>query len=303
MSRNPVVGLALGSGGARGWCHIGVLRELEALGVRPQVIAGCSMGALVGAFAAADKLDAVADWALSLTPAGLARLLDPRLRGGGLVFGKAILDQMQALGLPEVFDGLSLPFLAVATDLTSGRELWLRSGDLHGAVRASVAIPGVIAPHCLDGRWLVDGGLTDPVPVSGARALGAEVVIAVNPNARMLGTFWTPEDPDDGAGTGFLAEGLARLPEGLRGALRGLTPGEDPGPDAPDYFEVVNASIDILTDRVRRARLAGDPPQVLLDARLEEMSVLEMHRAEDAIAEGRRMVRASADAITRACGL
>lgn len=296
MARKASIGLALGSGGARGWCHVGVLRELHDMGVRPDVISGCSMGALVGAFAAAGRLDALEDWARSLTPSLLARMLDPRFRGGGLVFGQSILDQMVKLALPETFADLNVPYLAVATDLTTGREIWLREGDLHGAVRASVAIPGVIAPHCLDGRWLVDGGLTDPVPVSGARALGAEIVIAVNPNARERGEFWSP-DLDETT----LADSLKRLPEGLRAALAKLTPGSDDTEPTPDYFEVVNASIDIMIDRVRRSRMAGDPPQVSLDARLQQISVLEMHRVDEAIEEGRRMVRDKASELERFC--
>ncbi len=282
------LGLALGSGGARGWCHIGVIRALEARGLTPDVIAGCSMGALVGAFYASGHLDALEDWALSLTPSRLARLLDPRVRGGGLIFGQSILEMLDELGLPKQFDQVGKPFLAVATDLQSGRELWMRTGGLHDAVRASVAIPGIIAPHAIDGRWYADGGLTDPVPVSGARALGADVVIAVNPNARRLAQFLPKTETTD------WAEGLPRPMAQLIDRF-GIDTTAEAGP--PEYLDVVNAAIDILTDRVRRARMAGDPPQVLLDANLTEMSVVEMHRAREAIDEGRRMVEDAARAL------
>lgn len=282
------VGVALGTGGARGWCHIGVLRGLKEIGVMPEVIAGCSMGALVGAAYAGGKLDALEDWVRDLTPARFVRLIDIRPGSGGLVAGGEIVAMLKRIGLPERLEDLEIPFAAVATDMETGRELWLREGALADAVRASVALPGVISPHRLDGRWMLDGALTNPVPVSVARAIGAEVIIAVNPSAKLRGKHWPRPAP------GW----EALLPEGLAKALL-PTPEED---SPPGYADVVATAIDVMTDQIRRARLAGEPPHVLLNADLSDMSMLEFHRGEEAIAEGRRIVAAQKDWILDCAG-
>lgn len=289
----PVIGLALGSGGARGWCHIGALRELHAMGIEPAVVAGASMGALVGACYAADRLDALEDWARGLTLRSMLPLIDVGIAGAGLVGGSAILTVLRGLGLPEAIEDLARPFIAIATDLRHGREVWLRAGPLIPAVRASVAIPGVLKPTHIDGRWLIDGGVVNPVPVSAARALGADAVIAINPNAAVSGGFYDPPSPKPDL--------AALLPEALRG-LWGATP-EDPAPAAPSYVALINATIDIMSDQIRRSRLAGDPPQVLLGARLPDITVMEFHRAAEAIDEGRRVVRAHAEHLATSLGL
>lgn len=286
-ARRPRIGLVLGSGGARGWCHIGVLRELEAMGLRPDVVAGCSMGALVGAVWALGRLDALEEVALSLTRTRVLRMLDLRFSGGGLIGGSAIVGLLDSIGLAGRIEDLPLPFTAVATDISSGREVWLREGRLDEAVRASIAMPGVIAPKQIGGRWLIDGGVTNPVPVTAARALGAEAVLAVNPSAHGAGTFWVPPLP---------------RPPRLSGLWPAGFPGWSPPPAAPPeerpvppaYVHLVAATIDIMTDQLRRSRLAGDAPDLLMNARLGDLSMLDFHRAEPAIAEGRRLVRAHA---------
>ena len=160
------LGLALGTGGARGWCHIGVLRALDEMGVRPDVVAGSSMGALVGAAYAGGALDALEDWARALTPRRVWSLIDMRLTGGGLVGGTSIAKMLEEIGLDCRIEDLSLPFIAVAADLSSGQEVWLQEGPLASATRASVAIPGILSPVCIDGRWLIDGGVVNPVPIT-----------------------------------------------------------------------------------------------------------------------------------------
>lgn len=293
MARRPRIGLVLGSGGARGWCHIGVLRALADLGIVPDVVAGASMGALVGAAHAADRLDGLERFARGLTRRRFAALTDLRLSGGGLVEGQAILDTLSELGIGGDIADLPLPFIAVATDLRTGREVWLRDGDVAEAVRASAALPGVISPRESDGRLLLDGGLTNPVPVSAARALGAEAIIAVNPNARPRGVIWEAPD-DDGS---VLQEMAARLPARLRGALTAvLGDRADPVP-TPGYLEVLSASIDVMTEQIRRARLAGDPPDVLIAPDLTAMSVLDFHCAAGAIDAGRAATAAQAEAL------
>ncbi len=290
------LGLALGSGGARGWCHIGALRELDAMGVKPDVIAGASMGSLVGAIHAGGGLDKLEEWALKLTARSFLGMVDIRLSNGGLVEGGEILKVIRKLDLPEKLEEFPIPVALVATDMSSGREVWLTKGPVAESVRASVALPGIISPFYLGERWLLDGGLTNPVPVSACRVLGADVVIAINPNGRFDGTFWAEREKR----TSALFEGWKeRLPE----QLGGLFLSQEDAPVAPEYLDVLSASIDIMTDHIRRSRLAGDPPHVLLDAHLAAMSVLEFHRAAEAIEEGRRVVRDNAEAIAVAAGL
>lgn len=294
----PVIGLALGSGGARGWCHIGVLRELADMGIEAQVVAGSSMGALVGAAHAAGRLDALEDWARGLTLRSMLALIDMRIGGGGLVRGEGILTMLRGLDLPERIEALPLPFIATATDLRRGREVWLRSGDLVQSVRASVSIPGLFRPQWLDDRWLVDGGVLNPVPVSAARALGADAVIAVNPNAAMDGAYWEPGDDLPG-----FPDLSSLLPEKLRTLWTDEADDDLPEHTEPSYVALVNATIDIMSDQIRRSRLAGEPPQVLLNARLGRVSVVDFHRAEECIDEGRRMVRVQADHLAHSLGL
>ena len=293
MAAEPRVGLALGSGGARGWCHIGVIARLAELGVRPVAVAGCSMGALVGAAWAAGCLDRLEVWARDLTLPRLLRLLDLGPAGSGPVSGREIFNVLSGIGLPERIEDLPIPFAAVATDMATGREIWLREGPLVQAVRASVSIPGVFSPYRLNDRWMLDGGLTNPVPVSLARALGAEIVIASNPNGRLDGLLWHA----DPGGRASWRKLLAGLPEGMRAAVDPLVGEASAAPRSPAYIDVVNTAIDVMTEHIRRSRLAGDPPQVLLSAHLPQLSVLDLHRAAVAIAEGRRMVDAEARAI------
>lgn len=290
------LGMALGSGGARGWCHIGVLREMEAMGIVPDVVAGCSMGALVGAAWAGGALDRLEDWALGLTRAALLEYVDPTIAGGGLVRGSGVGRLLTHLELPERIEALQRPFLAVASDMGTGREIWLQRGSVLDAVRASVSIPGVFCPHRVKGRWLLDGGLVNPVPTSATRALGAEVSIAVNPNARAGGRMWQPQ-PRSGRGETLWSEAMAaKLPAPVRDWM--VRPERKDA--VPDYVDVVSTAIDIMTDYVRATRQASDRPDVLLDADLQGMRVLELYRAAEAIEEGKRLVRDNADALRRA---
>jgi len=292
----PRIGLALGSGGARGWCHIGVLRALEELGVRPDLVAGCSMGALVGVAWAADRLDALEDWVRALSPGKFLGLVDIRPLSGGLVEAGEIEVLLRDLDIPDRIEDLPRPFAAVAADMETGREVWLRDGPTYKAVRASIGIPGVMSPVQLDGRWLLDGGLVNPVPVSTARAMGAEITIAVNPNAKPRGRIWQAPAPEPTAE----AWAASKLPPEWHGAL-GLDPSARQDPKKPSYFEVLNAAIDVMTDQIRRARLAGDPPHVLLNMGFEDLTVLELHRGPEAIAEGHRQTLAQAALIRETC--
>lgn len=287
------LGLALGSGGARGWCHIGVLRGLHAQGIAPDVVAGCSMGALVGAAWAAGKLDALEDWARALTRAQFLRYLDLRLDRGGLVEGKAVTQILTEIGLPERIEDLDKPFLAVATDMATGREVWLQEGPLIPAIRASISIPGVFSPCPHEGRWLLDGGLINPVPTSACRALGATRTIAVNPNAKSGNALWSPSEQQP-----FLdrigGQGLrGYLPDSVSDWLM-----EAPQEKGPAVMDVVSTSIDILTEFLRASRAAVDPADVLMNADLSHVSVMELFRAEEAIEEGERITRAASKTLS-----
>lgn len=295
------LGIALGSGGARGWCHIGVLQELKAMGIEPDVAAGCSMGALVGAAWAADRLDALEDWARSLSLQKYLTYVDLSLSGGGLVQGKAVRDMLRDMDVPDSFEALPRPLILVATDMASGREVWMQKGELYRAIRGSISIPGVFSPSRKDGKWLLDGGLTNPVPCSACRALGADRTIAVNPNARTGHAMWRQTRRSGGIWDFLEDPALARyLPEAVRTYLGEKQTETLP----PNYVDVVSTSIDIMTDFMRLARQAADPPHVLLEADLmNSLTVLELHRAGDAIDEGRRIVRDRADDIRAAVGL
>ncbi len=282
------LGLALGSGGARGWCHIGVLRVLEENGVHPGVVAGCSMGAVVGAAWAAGRLSALEAWCESLSPKDFWGRLDPGTGKGGLLAGSAVESLLEDIGVPETIEELDLPFAAVATDMQSGEEVWLREGSLADAIRASVAIPGLLAPHNVNGKWLLDGGMINPVPVSAARALGAEHVLSVNPNAKSGRALWEPE-----ASQSFWHNLLPdTLMEILPGDENTQSAGSQSKSGAPNLIDVVSVSIDIMTDFARRVQEEDDPADTILDADLSSMSVLELHKSSLAIKEGRRIMAA-----------
>lgn len=285
MSR---LGIALGSGGARGWCHIGVLKELDAIGVAPDVVAGCSMGALVGAAWASGRLSRLEDWARALTQRGMLNYVDLRFEHGGLLRGGTVREMLKDLDLPERIEDLGKPFIVVATDMATGREIWIQRGSLFDAIRATISIPGLFSPHKVEGKWLLDGGLVNPVPSSACRALEADVTLAVNPNAK-FGNLWEPRES-------FLSKlgsagWVEKLPDSVRDMLQ---PDSEPGPNSLD---VVSTSIDIMTEYVRKTRSASDPPNLALEADLNDMSVLELFRADKAISEGERIVRDQADSI------
>src|SRR5262245_5116559 len=194
MSR-PRIGLALGSGSARGWAHIGVIDALVEAGIAPDVVTGASIGALVGAAYVADRMAELRQWALGATWRKIARLTDLRLTGGGLVSGRQVVAFLEGMGISDPIESYATHYAAVATDMATGREIWLQSGPIHEAVRASIAIPGIFSPARLDGKWLLDGGLSNPIPVSVCRALGADVITAVNLNGELLGRRYTEPEP------------------------------------------------------------------------------------------------------------
>ena len=275
---NPRLAIALGSGSARGWAHIGVLRALLQAGVVPDIVCGTSIGAFVGAAYASGSLDPLEGWVRGLTRRDVLGFFDVSLVAGGLIKGEKLLGYTSRLFLDETFADLDKPFACVATDLASGREVWLREGRILDAVRASVALPGLLVPQLLDGRYLVDGGLVNPVPVSLCRALGADIVIAVDLSMDTIGLRQRRGDASAPAPAWRQTMGrwLGREGEG---------DGEDVA--RPSLADVVSNSIAIMQARIARSRLAGEPADALIAPRLGQLGLLDFHRADEAIATGR----------------
>jgi NTE family protein len=297
----PKIGLALGSGAARGWSQIGIIEGLAAMGIVPAVVSGTSVGALVGAAFVTGKLAALKARMEGFGRRHVAGMFDLRLTTGGLIEGKRIENLLEELGITGPIEAAPVRYAAVATDLRTGREVWLQKGPIGRAVRASIAMPGVLSPvrHEDSGGWLIDGGLVNPVPVSVARALGAEIVIAVDLNSELVGRrFRASEDDASVASTPPAVP--TQAPEWLREALNPfLERLVQPGPDYPSYFEVLANTLNIMQDRITRARLAGDPPDIVLRPRLGNFTWLDFHRANEAIAEGASCVENAARAIRK----
>lgn len=291
----PKLGLALGGGAARGWSHIGVLRVLAGAGIVPDVIAGASIGAVVGGCYAAGKLDEVEDFARGLTRRRVMGLLDFHLGGSGLIAGerlKALLDAHLAEARIET---LPLDFVTVATELGTGHEIWLTRGAVVEALRASYALPGIFNPIKLGGRWLMDGALVNPIPITAARALGADVVICVNLNGdlRVRGTVIQshPAESDGEVAGEIVVEGEPRrwdLLAPVREAAGRMRAGFRRPRTGPGIAAVMVDAFNITQDRIARSRLAGDPPDVMISPKLAQVGLFDFHRAAECIELGRQ---------------
>lgn len=289
--REKVVGLALGGGAARGLAHIGVLEALEEAGLRPQVIAGTSIGAVAGACYAAGKLDELHEFARSLTVRRLLRYLDINLAGSSLVNGgrleKALSEHLEGMTIEE----LPRRFVAIATELGTGQEIWLTRGSLVAALRASYALPGIFKPVRIKGRWLMDGALVNPVPVSAARALGADFVIGVTLHA---GNYFRNALLPVETEAELDLEQDRRLSEekpkpNRFGRIKRQFFGRKDG--APGIPRVMLEAFNISQNRIARSRLAGDPPDVTIQVHLDGIGPFDFHKADQAIAQGREAVR------------
>jgi NTE family protein len=281
------IGLALGSGSSRGWAHIGVIKALAEVGIEPAIICGCSIGALVGASYAAGNLGQLEQWALSLTRLEIARYFDINLSLNGFVdTGK-----LQSFLVKHVcseqarIENLEKTYGAVSTELETGREKWFTSGPVIDAVWASISLPGLFPPIQSKGRWLVDGGIVNPVPVSLCRALGADIVIAVNLNGDIVRKHISPKPkkPDSESMMDMFAATVKKY-------SATIFSGKKPRNAAPDLFNALASSINIMQDKITRSRMAGDPPDILLVPKLSHIGLLEFYRAAEAIEEGRGCV-------------
>ncbi len=290
----PRIGLALGSGSARGWAHIGVLRALAEAGIAPDIVCGTSIGSLVGGAFVTRQLDAVEAWARGISLLDIVGLMDVMRVRGGFIAGERIFDGLRAIQTDVRIEDLPIPFAAVATDFTTGREIWLQQGSLLDAVRASTSLPGIFPPFRSGEQWLVDGGLVNPVPVSVCRALGADVVIAVNLNSDLMSRNAPPRSasriahaPARTAPAELFDKISARLKSDFRNTTSFLSgQRRSRKPEMPGFFEVLAGAIYIMQDRITRSRMAGDPPDVLLVPRLGHVRLLDFDRAEEVIDEG-----------------
>ncbi|MDT8452377.1 MAG: patatin-like phospholipase RssA [Gammaproteobacteria bacterium] len=297
---NACIGIALGSGSARGWAHIGVLQALKEMGIEPHIVAGCSIGALVGAAYAGDQLDEMEAMVKALRWKDIVGYLDMSVIGGGLIQGDKIASFLREHVKEVDIESMPRRFAAVATDLDNGREVWLQQGDLLEAVRASAALPGLFTPYKQNGRWLVDGGLVDPVPVSLCRAMGAEIVIAVGLNVDIVGKYSRAnhvqkkrlithapdknEDENNLALWSRISNQLEKVMHLKKNILLSRLFGEKI--ESPGLVDVLAGSINIMQDRISRSRMAGDPPDIMLSPRLSHLDLMEFDRGTVAIKEG-----------------
>jgi NTE family protein len=287
QQRQPRLGVALGSGSARGWAHIGVLKALAQAGIVPDIVAGTSIGALVGAAYASDRLERLEEWVTQIDWWEIIRYMDLRMGG---VEGERLMRAFSERVEDVPIETLARPFGAVATDLYTGREVWFQKGSLLEAVRASIALPGLFSPVQYRERWLVDGGLVDPLPVSLCRALGADQVIAVNLNGDIVGRHFSGRMSRRTLPNPL----LARLSAGWQAVLgNGSGAVEKPvvAEEPPGLFDVMAGAINIMQDRITRARMAGDPPDVVLAPRLAHLGLMDFDHAGEAIAAGMECVR------------
>jgi NTE family protein len=316
------VALALGSGGARGYAHIGVITELLDRGYEIVGVAGSSMGALVGGLHAADALDDFTDWAKTLSQSGVLRLLDPAWRGPGFFRAEKVLDVVRdLLGEVEIED-LPIPYTAVTTDLISGKTLWLQRGPLDVAIRASIAIPGMISPYISDGRVLADGGILDPLPVGPLAGTNADVTIAVSLSGDGTDNnrYRRTDDEPNTAAELFnrLVRGTSALLEtpAARSVLNRFSTGRDDEVDEElagisqddddvatasamvpklGSFEVMNRTIDIMQTALARHHLASYPPDILIEVPRTSSRSLDFHRASDMIDTGQMLATRALD--------
>lgn len=291
------VALVLGAGGARGLAHIGVIEELAARGYRLSAIAGSSMGALVGGIHAAGRLSEYRDWACALDRGDVLRLLDFAFGHPGLIKGERVIAAMQDLVGDHRIEDLPLPFVAVATDLTNQREVWLARGRLFDAIRASIAIPMMFTPHRLDGRDLVDGGLLAPVPIAATRLFAADLVIAVDANAQSTLHLRAPEpmtDVQDAAPD--------KLSARVHAWFERLMEGKSDTPTQPGLLDLMSRALDTIHARMSQMQLALDPPDVLIRIPHDACYFYEFWRAREMIAIGREAARRALDEFERPRG-
>lgn len=301
------IGLVLGSGAARGWSHIGIIKRLSEIGVEPQVVTGCSIGALVGAALASGKIGDLEEWVNSLDNWTVFSLLDWGIGQGGLISGEKVFEKITETIGDLNFEDLQIPFGAIATDLFTGRETWLTQGPLKQALRCSCAIPGLLAPYQHEGRWMVDGATVNPVPVSLCKAMGADFIIGVDLNSDKCNLSAKNQEKV------IEIEETEQLPAQVTMPLDYVPDPKEPNPfdkllssgkqylqqrkekqveraKTPDVFAVMSGCIDIMQDRITRSQLAGDPPDLVIQPKLANYGLMDFDKAQELIKIGEECV-------------
>ena len=299
MTTKPKIGIALGGGAARGWAHIGVLKTLIDAGFAPDIVAGTSIGAVAGGCYVAGKLDPLEKFALGLTRRRVFGFLDFNFTGSGLITGQRLCDRFDEHLEHIAIESMERKFVAVATELGTGHEIWLNKGRLVDAMHASYALPGIFRPVKINGRWLIDGALVNPIPVSVCRALGARIVIAVNLHWDVFGKGTVI--PDQEAIEEVQEEQAPPEKGNGRAALhllhRQFFGGGSDG--TPGISTVMMDAFNIIQDRIARSRLAGDPPDISISPELGDIGLFEFHRAGEAIPSGADATERELDNIER----
>ncbi len=294
----PTIGIALGGGAARGWAHIGVLKSLIAAGLEPDIVAGTSIGAVAGACFVTGRLNALEDFACGLTRRRIFGFLDFNFAGSGLITGQRLSTRLEQHLQQFNIERLERRFVAVATELGTGHEVWLNKGSLVNALKASFALPGIFRPVQINGRWLIDGALVNPIPVSVCRALGARIVIAVNLSNDVFSKGAVIHDQDPySAPVAAPSDGEELLGSNGRAAVHLLHRQIFGRSDAPGMSAVMMDAINITQDRIARSRLAGDPPDILIAPKTGSIGLFDFHRAGEAIELGARATEKLIDEI------
>lgn len=307
MKKNKI-GLALGSGSARGMSHIGVINALEDIGIFPDVIAGCSVGSLVGASYATSNLKKLEDWALSMTESNIRKFLKLNINASGFINAAQLKNLFdKTIGLDSLtFADMDKTFGAVATNLSSGKEVWLKEGSVHDALWSSMAFPGLFPSVLKNNQWLVDGGLVNPVPVSLCRALGADVVIAVNLNADIISSYKVLEDEKDQENSLSIDSEDNSFWEKAKIGIKNtfdMVSSDGSSVREPKSLDMIANAINIMSSNLTSGRLAGNPPDVLLQPRLQNIRLLEIYKAKETIKEGYNCVQRMADEIKFRTGI
>jgi NTE family protein len=295
----PTIGIALGGGAARGWAHIGVLKSLIAAGLEPDIVAGTSIGAVAGACFVTGRLNALEDFACGLTRRRIFGFLDFNFAGSGLITGQRLSTRLEQHLQQFNIEQLERRFVAVATELGTGHEVWLNKGSLVNALKASFALPGIFRPVQINGRWLIDGALVNPIPVSVCRALGARIVIAVNLSNDVFskGAVIHDQEPYVTPAAAPQSDGQELLGSNGRAAVHLLHRQIFGRSDAPGMSAVMMDAINITQDRIARSRLAGDPPDILIAPKTGSIGLFDFHRGQEAIELGARATEKLIDEI------
>ena len=283
------IGLALGSGSSRGWSHIGIINALADQGIVPDIVCGTSIGSLVGASYVSNNLERLEEWVCSLTKFQTAKYFKINTSLNGFINTERLYHFLNEYVANDssVIEDLHKKYASVATDLETGREVWLTKGSVLEAVWSSISLPGLFPAIKNNNKWLVDGGLVNPVPVSVCRALGADIVIAVNLNGDIVGKHFEKPNNLKRQDTSVVGK-ITDLVTEYTASVFSTTKAKD---QQPSLFEAIAGSVNIMQDRITRSRMAGDPPDILLSPKLSHIGLLEFYRADEAINEGKECVQ------------